>query len=46
MDFGDGDREVDFWEVRPREVEVVLDLVVLACSEDLDFHRGDHEQVQ
>ena len=28
------DREVDFREVRPRGVEVVLDLVVLACSEE------------
>ena len=45
MDFGDADREVDFGEVRPRGVEVVLDLVVLACSEDVDFHKGDHEQV-
>ena len=45
-DFGDVDREVDIWEVRPRGVEVVLELVVLACSEDVDFHRGDHKQVQ
>ena len=36
MDFGRSDHE---------EMEVVLDLVVLACSEDVDFHRGDHEQV-
>ena len=46
VDFGDADREVDFGEVRPRGVEVVLDLVVLARSEDVDFHRGDHEQVR
>ena len=44
-DFGDADREVDSWEVRPRGVEVVLDLMVSACSEDVDFHRGDHKQV-
>ena len=24
----------------------MLDLVVLACSEDVDFHRGDHKQVR
>ena len=23
----------------------MLDLMVLACSEDMDFHRGDHEHV-
>ena len=44
VDFGGADREVDFGEVRPRGVEVVLDLVVLACSEDVDFHKGNHEQ--
>ena len=43
MDFGDADREVDFREVRPQGVEVVLDLVVLACSEDVDFHKEDHK---
>ena len=30
VDFGDTDREVDFGEVRPRGMEVVLDLVALA----------------
>ena len=45
MDSGDADREVDCGEGRPRGVEVVLDLVVLECSEDVDFHKGDHEQV-
>ena len=39
------DREVDFLEVRLRGVEVVLELVVLACLEDVDFLRGDHEQI-
>ena len=39
------DKKVNFGEVRPRGVEVMLDLVVLACSEDVDFHRGEHKQV-
>ena len=45
VDFGGADKEVDFWEFRPRGVEVVLDLMVLAYLENVDFHRGDHEQV-
>ena len=44
MDFGDADRDVGFGEVRPRGMELVLDLVVLACLEEVDFHRGDQEQ--
>ena len=43
MDFGEADRELDFGEIRPRGVEVVLHLVVLACSEGVGFYRGDHE---
>ena len=45
VDCGDSNREVDFGEVRQRRVEVVLNLVVLTCLEDVDFHKGDHEQV-
>ena len=37
---------MDFGDVKPRGVEVVLDLVVLARSENVDFHKGDHEQVR
>ena len=37
---------MDFGGVRPRGVEVVLDLVVLACLEDADFYKGDHKQVR
>ena len=44
-DFRDADREVDLGVVRPRGMEVVLDLVVMAWSEDVDFYKGDHEQV-
>ena len=43
--FGNEDKEVEFGEVRPRGVEAVLGLVVLACSGDVDFHKEDRKQV-